>query len=95
MAVFDELDGDIHALQQAFGVDAAEDEAAFVEGFRTFGAGADADGRERVAYAGEEAALLGEGAAVAHHTEGVHLQTVVIVETKRLVLDHALVELEA
>ena len=47
-----------------------------------------------MAYAGEEAALLGQGATVAHHGKGVHLKTVVVVEAQRLVLDDAFVQLE-
>ena len=43
----------------------------------------------------EEGAFFGERAAVAYDGEGVHLQAVVIVETERFVLNHALVELEA
>ena len=46
-------------------------------------------------HAGKETALLGQGAAVADHGEGVHLQAVVVVETQRLMLDHPLVQLEA
>ena len=48
-----------------------------------------------MADAGEEAALLGQGAAVAHHGKGVHLQAVVVVEAQGLVLDDARVQLEA
>ena len=82
-------------MQQAFGVDAAQNEAALVEGFGTLGAGADADGREGMADAGEEAALLWQGATVAYYSKGIHLKTVVIVEAKRFVLDDALIQLEA
>ena len=91
----DERDGHFHALQEAFLVDAAEDEAAFVEGFGAFGAGADAHGGERVADAGEEAAFLGQRAAVADHAECVHLEAVVVMEAQGLVLDHARVQRKA
>ena len=94
-AVFDQVHSHLYALQQAFGVDAAQHEAAFVECLGALGAGADAHGREGVPDAGEEAALLGQGAAVADHAEGVHLQAVVVVEAQGLVLDHAGVKLEA
>ena len=43
----------------------------------------------------EEGAFFGECAAVAHDGECVHLQAVVVVESERFVLNHALVELEA
>ena len=95
IAVFDEFHGNIHALQQALGVDAGEDEASFVEGFGALGGGADADGREGVADGGEEAALFGQGAAIGNDAEGVHLQAVVVVEAEGFVLDDAGVELEA
>ena len=54
MLVADEGDGGVDGLEKAFGVDAGENEAAFVEGLGAFCAGADADGRERMAYGGEE-----------------------------------------
>ncbi len=54
MPVADEGDGGVDGLKEAGGVDAGEDEAAFVEGFRAFGAGADADGRERMTDGCEE-----------------------------------------
>ena len=47
-----------------------------------------------MAYAGEEATLFGEGATITYHGEGVHLKTVVVVETEGLVLDNTGVELK-
>ena len=84
----------VHRLQQAFLVDASEDEAALVQRLRALRARADAHRREGMADAGEEAALLRQRAAIADHAEGVHLQAVVVVEAQRLVLDHARVKLE-
>ena len=95
VAIADEFDCRINRLKEALGVDAREDESCFVERLRTFGAGADADSREGVAYRGEEAAFFGERAGIGHHTEGVHLEAVVVVEAKGLMLDDAWVELEA
>ena len=95
VAVADEGDGDVDALEEAGGVDAAEDEATFVQGLRPFGRSADTDGWERMADAREEGGLLGQGARVGHHRKRVHLQAVVIMESQRLVLNHARVELEA
>ena len=95
VAVADEGDGNVYALQEALCIDAREDEAAFVESFRALGGGADADGWEGVADAGEEATLLGQGAGVGHHAKGVHLEAVVVVETEGFVLNDARVQLEA
>ena len=94
-AVLDEAYGHLYALQQALGIDAAQDKAAFVQGFGALGAGADAHGGERVPDAGEEAALLGQGAGVGDHTVGVHLQAVVVVEAQGLVLDDSCIQLES
>ena len=82
-------------MEQALLVDACQYEVALVEGFGALGAGAYAHGGEGVAYGGEEAALFGQGAGVANYGEGVHLEAVVVVESKRFVLYHARVELEA
>ena len=87
--------GRIHRLQEAVGVDARDEETTLVQGFGALCAGANAHGRERLADAREKRALLGQGAAVAHHGKGVHLQAVVVVEAQRLVLDDTWVELEA
>lgn len=84
-----------NALKEALGINSAEDEAAFVQGFRTLGRGTDADGREWMAYAGEEAGFLRKGAGVRDHAESVHLKTVVVMEAERLVLDDTPVKLEA
>ena len=87
--------GRIHRLQETVSVDASDEETTLVQSFRTFRARADAHRREGMSHAGEEAALLGQGAAVAHHRKGVHLQAVVVVEAQRLMLDDTWVELEA
>ena len=81
IAVAGHADGEIHALQEALLVNAAEDEACLVERFGTLRAGADANGGDGFADRGVETALLGQGTAVAHHAEGVHLQAVVVVKT--------------
>ena len=93
--VLDELYGYIHTLQEALGVNATQYKAALIQSFRALGAGADAHGRERMANTGEEAALLRQSAAVAHHGKGIHLEAVVVVKTKGLVLDDAFIQLEA
>ena len=54
VAVAAEFDCGVNRLKEGFGVDASDDEIGFVDGFRALGAGADADCRERVAYASEE-----------------------------------------
>ena len=76
-------------------INACQDKATFVQSLRALGGGADAHRWKRVPHAGEEAALLRQGTAVADHGEGVHLQAVVVVEAQGLVLDHPLVQLEA
>ena len=53
-AVADEGDGDVNALQEAKGVDAAQDEATLIQGLGALGGGADADGREGMADGDEE-----------------------------------------
>ena len=62
LSVLAELYSSINCLKEALGVDASYNEISLVNGFRTFGGGADADGREGVAYRGEEAAFFGERA---------------------------------
>ena len=82
-------------LQQAALADAGQREARLVQRLGALGGGADAHRRERMPDAREEAGLLGQGAGVGHHREGVHLQAVVVVEAHGLVHAHARVELEA
>ena len=91
----DHFDGCVDGLEEAFCVDAGEDEAGFVQSFRALGGGADANGRDGVSDGGKEGGLLGEGAGIGDDAEGVHLQAVVVMEAEGLVLDHAGVELEA
>ena len=82
-------------LEQAPLGDAGEREAGLVQRLGALGGGADAHRRERAPDAREEAGLLGQGAGVGDHGEGVHLQAVVVVEAHGLVHAHARVELEA
>lgn len=82
-------------LQQAALADAGQREAGLVKRLGALGGGADADRRERMPDAREEAGLLGQGAGVGDNREGVHLQAVVVVEAHGLVHAHARVELEA
>ena len=88
-------DGGVDGLEEALFVDAGKDEACVVEALGAFGAGADADGGEGMAYGGEEARFLGEGAAVGYDGGGVHLQAVIVVEAEGFVAYHARVELES
>lgn len=50
MPVLAKFNGGIYGLKQGVFVDAGNDEVGFVDGFGTFGAGADADGGEGVTY---------------------------------------------
>lgn len=95
LAVTTELNGSVNGLEQGFLVNACNDEVALVNGLGTLGRGADADGGEGMADAGEEGGFLGKGAAIADDGEGVHLKAVVVVETEGLMLDDTRVELEA
>ena len=54
LTVLAELYCSINCLKEALLIDAGNDEVALVDGFGTFGRGADADGREGVTNAGEE-----------------------------------------
>ena len=90
-----EGDGGGHGLEEAVLVDAGDEEAGLVEGFRVLRRGADADGGERMADAGEEAALLREGTGVGHYGECIHLKAVVVVEAEGLVLNDTGVKLKA
>lgn len=82
-------------LQKAPLGDACQREARLVQSLGALGGGADANGRERAPDRGEEAGLLGQGAGVGDHGEGVHLKAVVVVEAHGLVHAHARVQLEA
>ena len=95
VAILDEFNSDIDALEQALGIDAAEHEAAFVKSFGALGASADAHGGEWMAHAGEEAGLFRESAAVANYSKGIHLEAVVVVEAQGFVLDDTSIELES
>ena len=94
LTVFAEFYGGIYSLEEALGVDTGNDEVTLVNGFRTLGRGADADGREGMAYTGKETALFGKGTAVADYGKGIHLKAVVVVEAERLMLDDTFVKLE-
>ena len=78
-------DGGVNGLQEGLFVDAGDEEAGLVKRFGAFRAGADADCRERVTDACEEGAFFRERATVAHDSECVHLQAVVVVESERFV----------
>ena len=84
-----------HGVQEPSLIDAGERKAALVERLGSLGARADAHSRERTADGGEEARLLGQGAGVRDHAEGVGLQAVVVVEAHGLVHSNKRVELKA
>ena len=87
--------GGIDGLQKRLLVNSRDKEARLVKRFGAFRAGADANSRERMPHAREEGTFFGQGAAVTHDGESVHLQAVVIMESEGFVLNHALVEFEA
>ena len=82
-------------MQERLFVDSRNKEASLVKRFGAFRASANANCRERVADAREEGAFFGQGAAVTHDGKRIHLQAIVVMETERFMLNHALVELEA
>lgn len=71
----------VHRLKQRHTVYAREDEASLVQGLRSLGARSDAHCRERMADACEIAAFFGQCSGVGYHCKGVHLKTVVVVES--------------
>lgn len=95
LGVTAELDGSVNGLEQGLLVDTSNDEVAFVDGLGSLSRGTDADGGEGMADAGEERGFLGKGAAIADDGKSVHLETVVVVEAERLMLNDTGVELEA
>ena len=92
VAVLVHLHGGIDRLEQTLFVDAGEDEASFVERLGAFGARSDTNSGERFTDAREERAFLGKCSAVGHHREGVHLQTVIVMEAQRFMLYDAFVQ---
>lgn len=95
LTVTAELDRGVNGLEQGLLVDTSNYEVALVDSLGTLGRGTDADGRERVADAGEERGFLGKCAAIADDGKSVHLKAVVVVEAEGLMLDDARVKLEA
>ena len=81
VAISIHLDGCINCLKLTLFVDSADEKAAFVKGFGTFGAGTDADGWEWVTHTGEEAGFLWKGAGVRYYRKSIHLKAVVVVKT--------------
>ena len=94
VAVLDEAYSKVNALQEAYGIDAAENKTSLVKCLGTFSARTDAHSREGMPDRGKERTLLRECAAVTDNGEGIHLETIVVVESKRLVLYDARVELK-
>ena len=85
----------MHSLQKPALANACQRETRLVERLGALGRGANAHRRERPANAREEARLLGQGAGIADHREGVHLQAVVVVKAHGLVHADPRVQLEA
>lgn len=85
----------VYSLKKVVFVDTSQYEAAFIQGFWAFRTGSDADGWETMTHTGEETAFLGQCSAVGHYRKGIHLQAIVIMEAKGLVLDDTRIQLEA
>ena len=90
-----EFHSSIDCLEERLGVDAGDDEVGFVNRLRTLGAGAYADCRERMSHRCKERRLLWEGATVADYSKSIHLQAIVIVESKRFMLNHSRIKLKS
>ena len=94
-AISAEFHSSIDCLEERLGVDAGDDEVGFVNRLRTLGAGAYADSRERMSHRCKERRLLRESSRILNHRKSIHLQAIVIVESKRLMLNHSWIELES
>lgn len=79
---------DIDRLEEGVSIDSRQDEASLVKGFRALGRSTDADSGEWMTYTVEEAALFRECTGVGNHSEGIHLQAVIIMEPQWLMLNH-------
>lgn len=73
-----------YCLEQAFFVDACEDEARLIQSFGAFRTCPDTYRRERMPHRSKETAFLGKCSAVRNNGKCIHLKAVVIVETQRL-----------
>ena len=80
MSVFHNLYGYIYGLEHFLLGDSGQDEAAFIQGFGSLGAGADADSRERLSYGSKEGAFFRQCAGIRNYGKGIHLQFIVVVE---------------
>lgn len=65
--------GCLNGLEQRLLVNAGEDETCVVKALGTLGRGADADGREWMAYRSEEARFFGQRAGIGDDCGSVHL----------------------
>ena len=92
LSIAAEFHGGVNGLKEALFVDAGDDEIALVDGLRTLGRCADADGREGMPHRSKERGFLGQGPRIGDNCECIHLQAVVVMETKRIVLDDTRVE---
>ena len=88
------LYGSLHRLEQSLRVDACKDEASLVECLWALSGCTYADGGERVSDGSKETTLLGQRTTVGNHAESIHLQTVIVVEAQRLMLNDTGIELE-
>ena len=85
----------MNSLQKALFVNTRQHEAGLIQSLRPLGGGADTHRREGLTDAGEEATFLRQRAAVRYHSEGIHLQAVIVMETQGFLADHPLVKRKA
>jgi hypothetical protein len=94
VAVLNKAYSKIDTLKEAYGINAAENKTALVKRLGTLSARTDAHSREGMPDRGKERTLLRERTTIRYHRKSVHLQTIVVVESQRLMLNHAFVKLE-
>lgn len=82
-------------LQERLRAYAGEHEARAVQRLGALSGRADADRRKGMSDRGEETALLRQCPTVRDHSECVHLQAIIVVESQRLVLDDTRIQPEA
>ena len=89
------LHSHVNRLQQMFTINTCKDKVALIQCFGSLGRGTDAYRREGMSYSSKKAAFLLQCTEAGHHAKGVHLQTIVVMEAQRLMLNHTLVKNEA
>src|SRR5699024_3593779 len=80
-----------YGLEKAFRVNSSQNKAGFVQCLRALSAGSDTDCRERMSHRSEKRTLFRQSIEIRDYSEGVHMQTVVIMEPQRIMLNDSMV----